>query len=176
MTAISIHALRVEGDAQIWPDGRAQHISIHALRVEGDARTTRATLDRRLFLSTPSGWRATASLLQSLDGDTISIHALRVEGDHQLKHQRKQQFISIHALRVEGDGQLFLSVQEASISIHALRVEGDTARPLSAMSPKYFYPRPPGGGRHSILSNYNKARQISIHALRVEGDPIINYG
>ena len=34
-------------------------ISIHALRVEGDS----------------------ASLLQSLGGDTISIHALRVEGD-----------------------------------------------------------------------------------------------
>ena len=34
------------------------------------------------------------------------------------------------------------------ISIHALRVEGDVF-PAKLVHPlRYFYPRPPGGGRH----------------------------
>ena len=37
--AISIHALRVEGDGEFTPDSMLElAISIHALRVEGDAR------------------------------------------------------------------------------------------------------------------------------------------
>ena len=57
--AISIHALRVEGDR--GGAGRRRHkpISIHALRVEGDE--SRPVPGHTLigFLSTPSGWRAT---------------------------------------------------------------------------------------------------------------------
>ena len=34
-----------------------------------------------------------------------------------------------------------------------------------------FYPRPPGGGRHSSFHwAHQTAYRISIHALRVEGD------
>ena len=59
VTAISIHALRVEGDLFLpLSTRRTAAISIHALRVEGD-------------VITPSG----------LAVATISIHALRVEGD-----------------------------------------------------------------------------------------------
>ena len=124
-----------------------------------------------LFLSTPSGWRATAAAVAepaaALD---ISIHALRVEGDTMLGSacRLKMHFyprppgggrlllfiflafllcISIHALRVEGDfnnSNLDLIIV---ISIHALRVEGDSPSPPS------FVTVP-----------------ISIHALRVEGD------
>ena len=56
---ISIHALRVEGDARclfVFRDGK---ISIHALRVEGDSFTC----------------------LCYGAATEISIHALRVEGD-----------------------------------------------------------------------------------------------
>ena len=56
---ISIHALRVEGDAGRKRNGGADRISIHALRVEGD-------FHRRLLHSKSA---------------EISIHALRVEGD-----------------------------------------------------------------------------------------------
>ena len=103
---ISIHALRVEGDsasarkaATAWnfyprPPGGGRHakaaarrrtaaISIHALRVEGDIGAGLAEKkESGEFLSTPSGWRATACYLGS-DRRTarISIHALRVEGD-----------------------------------------------------------------------------------------------
>ena len=126
-----------------------------------------------VFLSTPSGWRATAlPRLLSLR-PCISIHALRVEGDR----------FGHHRGAFRGD-----------ISIHALRVEGDAshadARPKSATN---FYPRPPGGGRRkataadtaslAFLSTPSGWRatclksiatalmaRISIHALRVEGD------
>ena len=39
-------------------------ISIHALRVEGDCKTARILGYFGLFLSTPSGWRATALYIE----------------------------------------------------------------------------------------------------------------
>ena len=38
-----------------------------------------------IFLSTPSGWRATLSAANEADSKSISIHALRVEGDPRSK-------------------------------------------------------------------------------------------
>ena len=60
------------------------------------------------------------------------------------------------------------------ISIHALRVEGDLqcVKPPTICS-LYFYPRPPGGGRHEYSPEELEALNISIHALRVEGDQSI---
>ena len=101
---ISIHALRVEGDP--WAKIRHTHkitISIHALRVEGDVPFGANSYLFILFLSTPSGWRATSA--------QCAARLLR------------------------------------TISIHALRVEGDILRLLLSFCTAYFYPRPPGGGR-----------------------------
>ena len=56
---ISIHALRVEGDYLPPFIPIVNHISIHALRVEGDAGVHSGTTFVSIFLSTPSGWRAT---------------------------------------------------------------------------------------------------------------------
>ena len=78
------------------------------------------------------------------------------------------------------------------ISIHALREEGDTISSFPLSFLRYFYPRPPRGGRRFIWLNGIKidkflstpsARRatffrpvicvilaISIHALREEGD------
>ena len=56
-----------------------------------------------IFLSTPSGWRATGVEQMKTVETRISIHALRVEGDHRAQRRRRDQPISIHALRVEGD-------------------------------------------------------------------------
>ena len=56
---ISIHALRVEGDADTGATSQAETISIHALRVEGDTSNKTRCLFFLVFLSTPSGWRAT---------------------------------------------------------------------------------------------------------------------
>ena len=42
------------------------------------------------FLSTPSGWRATAQTAATNAGQSISIHALRVEGD--IRRVLKEEF------------------------------------------------------------------------------------
>ena len=58
---ISIHALRVEGDLPMSPMTMiGWEISIHALRVEGDDSKVQENPLNDQFLSTPSGWRATA--------------------------------------------------------------------------------------------------------------------
>ena len=124
--AISIHALREEGDREQHCRAFGRDISIHALREEGDRQH-----DFHV-------WRI----------HDISIHALREEGDANGLDWVSCWQISIHALREEGDiignGQdgtleVFLSTPSARratlsgqggdlilrISIHALREEGD---------------------------------------------------
>ena len=81
VTGISIHALRVEGDFLLCHAQRLYEISIHALRVEGDVFLFALVLFILRFLSTPSGWRATANAYPYLSYFNISIHALRVESD-----------------------------------------------------------------------------------------------
>ena len=78
---ISIHTLRVEGDAETFPVLLVLgEISIHTLRVEGD------------FV-----------VILRLVHNFISIHTLRVEGDRLYRYQYADMSISIHTLRVEGD-------------------------------------------------------------------------
>ena len=102
--------------------------------------------------------------------------------------------ISIHALRVEGDCVRASLLMFIVISIHALRVEGDYLPMRVLQGLLYFYPRPPGGGRHPGVFSFSatvkflstpsgwratspcdvplSAVCISIHALRVEGDGV----
>ena len=54
---------------------------------------------------------------------------------------------STHALRVEGDLFPVARKDAFHISIHALRVEGDSTFCSTPSINRYFYPRPPGGGR-----------------------------
>ena len=84
--------------------------------------------------------------------------------------------ISIHALREEGDaktesvplGELkFLSTPSARRATRGLRMVPRWGR--------YFYPRPPRGGRHFYSESIHSSGTISIHALREEGD-YRNYG
>ena len=72
--------------------------------MEGDAPTVVLWYIALLFLSTPSGWRATVPLDHTIATTNISIHALRVEGDYRAAIVPPMLRISIHALRVEGDG------------------------------------------------------------------------
>ena len=72
---------RATGSALI-KQGHTYTISIHALRVEGDLiQHLSAKTIGYLFLSTPSGWRATSKAPEFCIRIIISIHALRVEGD-----------------------------------------------------------------------------------------------
>ena len=105
--AISIHALRAEGDRRNRPGCRVHSdISIHALRAEGDQDTG-----------------------QRLAVHGISIHALRAEGDGGARHTGVPRQISIHALRAEGDVRAVYPAIPDGISIHALRAEGDACFP-----------------------------------------------
>ena len=60
---------------------KLRQISIHALREEGDEDVYRCGGASGRFLSTPSARRATNSQISGGDGYEISIHALREEGD-----------------------------------------------------------------------------------------------
>ena len=61
LSCISIHALREEGDAGIFQGvSHLVQISIHALREEGDNNARNVNTDGTLFLSTPSARRATS--------------------------------------------------------------------------------------------------------------------
>ena len=109
---ISIHALRAEGDGGAGHRRpKAGHISIHALRAEGDRAGRHWSPEAYIFLSTPSGRRATVWPAGGL----------------------RRSRISIHALRTEGDGE--------SIT---------TTEPII----RYFYPRPPDGGRQQKFTKY----------------------
>ena len=124
-----------------------------------------------LFLSTPSARRATAAPTERSTVNVISIHALREEGDALHDGDRLAYNISIHALREEGDLSMWSVCRcRWRISIHALREEGDlTMRELTAII-RYFYPRPPRGGRPRRSCCLSGNTYISIHALREEGD------
>ena len=150
-----------------------QGISIHSLRVEGDAFNT-GGLSGALFQSTPSVWRETDMFTEQGNDKCISIHSLRVEGDNYRWIGAGIGEISIHSLRVEGDvaaiPQLVSAIVFQStpsvwretfpykgkshvdgISIHSLRVEGDNCINLSNLgSTKYFNPLPPCGGRRTL--------------------------
>ena len=124
-------------------------ISIHALREEGDFVEDLLHVTPDKFLSTPSARRATFKMEDETEEQHISIHALREEGDSVLCAGQVSPAISIHALREEGDksyyaleraivyfyprpprggrrsGSLYLTASR-EISIHALREEGDS--------------------------------------------------
>ena len=150
-TAISIHALREEGDRPPEASRPANSlISIHALREEGDI---------------------TGDSLTVLH-DMISIHALREEGDAASRPHRAVRgnfyprpprggrpagrhgccaafTISIHALREEGD--LTSGASFSSLSIFLSTPSARRATTISSISrttTPNFYPRPPRGGRH----------------------------
>ena len=59
LQAISIHALREEGDVEVRQAHGDEHISIHALREEGDGGVLSFDGTKSEFLSTPSARRAT---------------------------------------------------------------------------------------------------------------------
>ena len=60
-----------------------------------------------------------------------------------------------------------------SISTCVLREEGDCVMAFSSGVMRYFYPRPPRGGRPRRSRRRPARRWISIHALREEGDILV---
>ena len=103
----------------------------------------------RKFLSTPSARRATI-VPENCNGFFV---------------------ISIHALREEGDKLMYSILLPAAsfLSTPSARRATRRSRPFCPSS-KYFYPRPPRGGRLHPGQEIAAAPAISIHALREEGD------
>ena len=123
--AISIHALRVEGDGVPQQNAPGNRISIHALRVEGDRRQRRfhsacthfyprppgggrlvkvdPTASGTAFLSTPSGWRATGGVLNGFFALVFLSTPSGWRATVKIFSKGVDLSISIHALRVEGD-------------------------------------------------------------------------
>ena len=100
------------------------------------------------FLSTPSARRATHRGRHAHCGRRISIHALREEGDHDGRWLTLDDlsFLSTPSARRATESPR-ISGQCCHISIHALREEGDAHRAVQSSRQRYFYPRPPRGGR-----------------------------
>ena len=133
---ISIHALLVEGDMDLWAAVLKLMISIHALRVEGDrcgqGRRRRA---RNFYPRPPGGGRSHFSPWK-IGYECISIHALRVEGDDGSDAQKI-------ALQL-----VFLSTPSGW--------RATQIRCVATPSKPYFYPRPPGGGRPSCTPAHSR--------------------
>ena len=170
-SAISIHALREEGDRGNSRQYAKPTISIHALREEGDPASVAFAVAVSLFLSTPSARRATGFGAQTPSGgydfyprpprggrlspEPQRYRSLRFLSTPSARRATElpraddgRRAISIHALREEGDGIFGIKAELAVvISIHALREEGDDYLLSVGVSLLYFYPRPPRGGR-----------------------------
>ena len=115
--AISIHSLRMEGDAgSLSCRFSAGSISIHSLRMEGDWLYTWHSSGCVIFQSTPSAWRETHFLFfiscKKIHFNPLPPHGGR-PGSYSHKHDGKH--ISIHSLRMEGDvnwiGEFFCTIK-----------------------------------------------------------------
>ena len=100
------------------------------------------------FLSTPSSRRATGAARHHATVPTYFYPRPPRGGRPLCDHCRlPPALISIHALREEGDTFQREQIISEDISIHALREEGDISSPAALPQGRYFYPRPPRGGR-----------------------------
>ena len=101
-------------------------ISIHSLRVEGDAMIRDVVNRVFTFQSTPSVWRETNVVRVKLHSTAISIHSLRVEGDTWFYGNEVSDY-DFNPLPPCGGRRVEDSAADSCIyiSIHSLRVEGD---------------------------------------------------
>ena len=122
---ISIHALREEGDRVGALAAADMQISIHALREEGDCgQCTGCRLRKHFYPRPPRGGRLIWHFAKKLLRIFLSTPSAR----RATKPFSKRNCIS-------------------QISIHALREEGDQVSATAEQTTRYFYPRPPRGGR-----------------------------
>ena len=148
-------------------------ISIHALREEGDLIVRLSVESSIIFLSTPSARRATTSSTTYTITQLISIHALREEGDYEVYSSAAADMIFLSTpsarratfawARAAKKRERFLSTPSARRATSGrcprLRQDryfyprpprgGRRPEPLPTRRSGYFYPRPPRGGRHA---------------------------
>ena len=191
--AISIHALREEGDAgPAFPRCRPA-ISIHALREEGDAAKSMWNAQPAEFLSTPSARRATPpGQVQQIRH--VDFYPRPPRGGRPRARGSTTTLINFYPRPPRGgrpkispnrtSPRKFLSTPSArratyrdaksepsmDISIHALREEGDCTA-FSTNSSSRLFLSTPSARRATLRKGLGVQHQrISIHALREEGD------
>ena len=149
---------------------RCDTISIHALREEGDYTPSRQQVYAERFLSTPSARRATYffMVLHSIKSNFYprpprgGRHAIAApKGQVQNFYPRPprggrrrglvalvlvRRFLSTPSAR-RATAAVLVFYELDCISIHALREEGDARGSSRSRAYRYFYPRPPRGGR-----------------------------
>ena len=167
---ISIHALREEGDTltydtdaitvDFYPrpprggrpscdvvDAGPQLISIHALREEGDSTVARMlAIGGNFYPRPPRGGRRRS---RSPVWSTLNFYPRPPRGGRPISACRSAYiaiFLSTPSARRATRRQP-INETHIPISIHALREEGDGGSGLSKYGCRYFYPRPPRGGR-----------------------------
>ena len=117
-------------------------------------KNTPTSFKASTFLSTPSGWRATILFCSHSVERSISIHALRVEGD--MNGARELEQLCIFLSTPSGWRATYKAQYSVKINDHFYPRppgggrQGNAARPARQGD---FYPRPPGGGRpRTIMS------------------------
>ena len=153
--AISIHALREEGDRYHIAQAGTLH-DFYPRPPRGGRRGTADVIAEMIqFLSTPSARRATC-LVATIWLVLADFYPRPPRGGRQRR------------LKLRGDFYIFLSTPSARratyysqrvgksawISIHALREEGDRRPSGHAPGRSDFYPRPPRGGRHDLYAPF----------------------
>ena len=193
-TAISIHALREEGDlaavaekqifGHFYPrpprGGRLfacahvrdySNISIHALREEGDAQTLSPAWRTAYFYPRPprGGRRITWAYPRKA---SKNFYPRPPRGGRPTRIEleaRDYPFLSTPSARRATWRQGYIQCTNG-ISIHALREEGDSTRDFWSEHQRQFLSTP-SARRATRAEHINKRRRnISIHALREEGD------
>ena len=150
---ISTHALREEGDSlPVATVKKIKRISTHALGEEGyQARTGRDRKEEK-FLPTPSARRATRAKFNLFFYNSYFYPRPPRGGRHgkNLVDMTQEEFLPTPSARRATIAVFVLTDVAHPISTHALREEGDNTGPLRRHRGKYFYPRPPRGGRRSV--------------------------
>ena len=169
--AISIHALREEGDTGFGHLVLNLQISIHALREEGDQCGLFSSRSHSHFYPRPPR------------GGRRCRPPFRTGADY--FYPRPPRGGRPVSSRLQTDTPLFLSTpsarratnfQDGLAEVVIAFLSTPSARRATVCPPTLFlcrsdfYPRPPRGGRRPLPSSQPVPRHISIHALREEGD------
>ena len=192
-------------------------ISIHSLRMEGDAADRPKRSAVKVFQSTPSAWRETYCLQWWQFRKTHHFNPLPPHGGRRRQHLdipdaedtfqstpsawretgaefsriphnafqstpsawRETLYAFLRTLSIVFQSTpsawretqvLYFLVNQFCISIHSLRMEGDD-NGEGTSTRNYRFQSTPSAWRETYISSYNKAvRDISIHSLRMEGD------
>ena len=132
-------------------------ISIHALREEGDTRPVCCCTNIINFYPRPPRGGRLLVAGREIAVTEISIHALREEGDRRCMGSQRV-LPDFYPRPPRGGRRAAVIPVDAYrlISIHALREEGDRRRHGDGERNQYFYPRPPRGGRPNCPATGSK--------------------